>query len=1001
MERLKHRIELIAVAGLIVLAACNAGCDSRNNSKPINTEQPDKTLISIDYPEEGAIFPPDMIAPLFSWHDSAMNAKTWRIDVAFSDGSAQIHTGSDGASPQVGEIDPRCISDTNKRPDLTPSRATAHTWRPSEAIWAAVRKHAVEEPATITITGLSDAGRIVSMGSITLTVSRDPVGAPIFYRDVPLMPAETEKGSIRPLAQKAVPLIAWRLRNIGEPQSMLVLTNMHSCANCHSFTRDGKTLCMDLDGILQNSKSLYAITSLEPQTFIRQENVISWRSLAGGAGILDQAGDRKGTGLRLGFMSQVSPDGRYVVTTLNSQIYAVNFLKHYEFLQVFYPTRGVLAWYDRVTGKVGTLPGAEDVQYVQTGAFWSPDSKYLVFSRAKAREAYPEGRPLPEYANDPNELPVQYDLCRIPFNGGKGGKVELIAEASGNKKSNAFPKVSPDGKWIVFVQSQNGFLQRPDSQLFIMPASGGPARRMRCNLALMNSWHSFSPNSRWMVFSSKAWSPYTQLFLTHIDENGQDSPAILIENCTAANRAVNIPEFINIPADGLKKISVPAAEQYRLLNEAVEYLRNNQTDQAIKAFEQALVIDPNYAEAHNNLGVTLWRLGRVNEAIAHYEQAMRVKPNEPEAHRNLGAIFLQSGKLTEAIAQYEEALRIGPNDPVAHNDMGVAMVHAGRLDKAVEHYKRALQVNPDNAEAHNNFGVALWRLGRLSEAVTQYEQAVRIKPDEPEVHSNFGALLLQAGNLKEAIAQYQEVLRIRPNDPVAHNDIGVAFMHSDQPEQAFKHYQQAIQIKTNYAEAYNNLGSALQQTGKLPEAVAHFEQALRLKPSFAQAHYNLGLVLAKTGHTNAAIEHYEQALKLQPADLMSHDNLGELLAATGKRTLAANHYSAALQIEPDFISALNHLAWLRATDEDPKLRNGAEAVKLAERACQLTGRKQAGSLDILAAAYAETGRFKDAEAAAQEALKLVPSSDDITSSQINSRLELYQAGRPCRTVTTK
>lgn len=80
---------------------------------------------------------------------------------------------------------------------------------------------------------------------------------------------------------------------------------------------------------------------------------------------------------------------------------------------------------------------------------------------------------------------------------------------------------------------------------------------MNANTPLMNSWHSFSPNGRWMVFSSKSRSPYTQLFLTHIDEQGTDSPAILIDNSTAANRAVNIPEFVNIAPDAAMKISAP------------------------------------------------------------------------------------------------------------------------------------------------------------------------------------------------------------------------------------------------------------------------------------------------------------------------------------------------------------------------------------------------------------------------------------------------------------
>ncbi len=160
----------------------------------------------------------------------------------------------------------------------------------------------------------------------------------------------------------------------------------------------------------------------------------------------------------------------------------------------------------------------------------------------------------------PTRPPIQYDLYRIPFNNGKGGTPEPIAGASQNGMSNNFPKVSPDGRWIVFVQCHNGQLMRPDSHLFIVPFAGGVARRMRANTRLMNSWHSFSPNGRWLVFSSKARSPYTQMYLTHIDANGNDSPAILIDNATAANRAVNLPEFVNMSSDGIQDIQVHVAD---------------------------------------------------------------------------------------------------------------------------------------------------------------------------------------------------------------------------------------------------------------------------------------------------------------------------------------------------------------------------------------------------------------------------------------------------------
>jgi len=295
-------------------------------------------------------------------------------------------------------------------------------------------------------------------------------------------------------------------------------------------------------------------------------------------------------------MSQVSPDGRHVVTMINGtemgrdsaavtdsapgatralkkdlegNYYVANF-KDYRFLQVFFPTRGILAWYSREAGHLQPLPGADDPRYVQTNAVWSPDGQTIVFARAEARIPYPEGAKLAEFANDPNETQIRYDLYTVPFHGGRGGAAKPLPGASENGMSNAFPKVSPDGRWIVFVRCRNGLLIRPDSELYIVPAGGGKARRMKCNTPQMNSWHSFSPNGRWLVFSSKSRSPYTQMYLTHLDQDGNDSPPILIENTTAANRAVNLPEFVNIPPDGLLRIDTPATDFYRLADGAFE-----------------------------------------------------------------------------------------------------------------------------------------------------------------------------------------------------------------------------------------------------------------------------------------------------------------------------------------------------------------------------------------------------------------------------------------------
>ncbi len=142
----------------------------------------------------------------------------------------------------------------------------------------------------------------------------------------------------------------------------------------------------------------------------------------------------------------------------------------------------------------------------------------------------------------------------VPGRGGAGGVAEPLEGASHNGISNYFARYSPDGRWIVFCQSRNFMLLQPDSALYLIPAQGGVARRMNANTSLMNSWHSWAPNSRWLVLTSKAYSPYTQLFLTHIDEQGMDSPPVVLDHLTAADRAANIPEFIPWEAEAIEHI---------------------------------------------------------------------------------------------------------------------------------------------------------------------------------------------------------------------------------------------------------------------------------------------------------------------------------------------------------------------------------------------------------------------------------------------------------------
>jgi tetratricopeptide (TPR) repeat protein len=761
--------------------------------------------ITINYPLNGSIFPPEITAPVFLWHDASA-ADHWVLNISFGKHGDPLRIDSAGELLKRGELDTRAGTTF----ELTPEQASTHTWKPDEATWATIKQRSAKSPANITVTGYA-ASAVVSSSVVTISTSTDPVGAPIFYRDVPLMMSPTVgKGAIQPLPPSALPLIKWRLRDLSQPTSHTLMENLPTCANCHSFSLDGKTLGIDMDGP-RNDKGLYALVPISKQMTIRNKDMLRWASFKEDAtgGIPSDP-----TVKRFGFMSQVSPDGQYVITSIAppgtkdthgaeapgfapgmiNRLFSMNY-QHIDFTQVFFPTRGILAWYDRAEQKLRPLPGADDPDYVQTSAFWSPDGKYLIYSRARAQDPYPPGAPKPTYANDPKEPLVQYDLYKIPFNNGKGGRAVPVLGASNNGMSNNFPKVSPDGRWIVWVQNRTGLLMRPDSHLYMVPFDGGKPRLMNCNTPLMNSWHTFSPNGRWLAFSSKGRSPYTQLMLTHIDANGNDSPAIMVENTTAANRAVNIPEFVNIPQGGIEKIDPQATEFYRLFNEAYESIENNQFPQAIASLRAAIERDPDDPLAHYGLATSLSANGQEREALEEYKKACALNPKSAAWLDHLAVSYANNDDLAGAIASWEKSISLNPKDPGAHTDLGTVMFDNGRKQEGLAHLQSAVAMAPDFPDGHNHLGLALSEMGQHDEAVAQLQKAVELLPTSVEYRFNLGYVLEARGDYAAAIPPLEKSVEMsQGKNWHCLAELAKAYDKTNHPTQAVEAEQKALAL---------------------------------------------------------------------------------------------------------------------------------------------------------------------------------------------------------------
>ncbi|HUA65965.1 MAG TPA: tetratricopeptide repeat protein [Alphaproteobacteria bacterium] len=244
---------------------------------------------------------------------------------------------------------------------------------------------------------------------------------------------------------------------------------------------------------------------------------------------------------------------------------------------------------------------------------------------------------------------------------------------------------------------------------------------------------------------------------------------------------------------------------------------------------------------------------------------------------------------------------------------------------------------------------------------------------------------------------FNHAISITGHNTVAHYILGALYDSQGKSDAAATQFTEAIDDDPGNVKARCGLGYIFCSQGKLDEAAQQYQIALRIAPDLAKAHFGLGDVLMKQHDFDHAMSEYSLALQSNPNIPEAHYQMAALFSAKGDPASAISQLEEAVQLAPDWPLALNNLAWMRATEADSKLRDGNEAARLAMRAVVLTGKSNPSTLDTLAAAYAETGKFPDATATAKTAIETASAADETNLVQeIQSRLKLYQSQQPYR-----
>jgi tetratricopeptide (TPR) repeat protein len=270
-------------------------------------------------------------------------------------------------------------------------------------------------------------------------------------------------------------------------------------------------------------------------------------------------------------------------------------------------------------------------------------------------------------------------------------------------------------------------------------------------------------------------------------------------------------------------------------------------DVAIAMIGQAIRRDGRNPLYFSNLGLALASQSRFDEALTRFEQALVLKPDYAEAHNNRGNVLRALNRDVEALASYDRALASLPGFAPAHYNRANLLAALGRFEDALAGYDRMIALKADHAEAHNNRGNALRALQRLDEALASYHRAVALKSDYAQAFNNRGVVLHELKRFDAAVADFDVALALMPDCAEPFCNRGNALQALARFEEALASYDAAIALKPDHAEAFYNRGNVLKELRRIDEALASYEMALALRPDYVDANWNEAYLRLLTG----------------------------------------------------------------------------------------------------------------------------------------------------------
>jgi|GEM_PF-2181265 len=331
-----------------------------------------------------------------------------------------------------------------------------------------------------------------------------------------------------------------------------------------------------------------------------------------------------------------------------------------------------------------------------------------------------------------------------------------------------------------------------------------------------------------------------------------------------------------------------------LLTRGCLFIQTQVWDEAAREFRKAIKMEPDYAEAFNNLGLSLLYANKPEESLGELEAALEIVPGWYIPHANLGLAYQRLNKYPESAEHYEKSVLKQKKQPAVWLALGDVLGAQGKTDKALEAYETALSLSSNYALAYHRVGMIHARRNKIDEAREALGRAVELEPDNAEALAVLGAIAARRGEFNDAQNYFAQI-------PADLEKIPVAATRGVQRLQTFRkgltralgERKASITEVPPLAQCYYELGLALVLTGNDSGAKEAFHKASDTEPNWADPLVWFGFYSALDGDGGSARKYWETALKLEPRNGVLREQLGYLSMAMGLGKEAEAYFTEA------------------------------------------------------------------------------------------------------------